>query len=303
MHEENTQVLLHEDSSIKADYAVISHTGTDNDASIVSTGSGVANDNFVAVSDVVISNANVAVKSTDAKTVSSQLSNSSVENAGTGTLTATNAANNLSGINAAAGNINLQNVDLSVQQELLSLSIAEGMTVAAHVGTQELDSADGKVNLTVASTGTATFANNSTLNADLEIKSGAKVTANGALNLNGSALTLGTGITLDGSLASKLIALPADDKLALFSGITELNFTAAEGVTYNSSATVAYNAVDTTVDLTDVFSVEGVKAGMYELTFSDDTLWASQMVVPEPATTTLSLLALAGLCARRRRKS
>ena len=78
----------------------------------------------------------------------------------------------------------------------------------------------------------------------------------------------------------------------------ELNFTAAEGVTYSSSASVAYTEP---VDFNDVFSVEGVDAGMYELTFSDGTLWASQMNIPEPATATLSLLALAGLCARRRR--
>ncbi len=303
MHGENTQVLLHEDSSIKAGYAEISHTGADDSASIVSNGDGVEIVNFVEVNAVVISNANVAVTSTEAKTVNARLSNSSITNAGTGILTATHTANNLSGIDASKGKINLQNVDLDVQQELLSLSIAEGMGVAAHVGSQEFDSTEGRAKLTVASTGTATFANNSTLNADLEIKSGAKVTADGVLNLNSSTLTLGSNITLDGTLATKLIDLPADDKLALFSGITELNFTAAEGVTYNSSASVAYNAVDTTVDLADVFTVEGVNRGMYELTFSDGTLWASQMNIPEPATATLSLLALAGLCARRRRKS
>ena len=266
---------------------------------------------FHATSDDLYSSTNTNYTITDAKVsvnkgtenveISNKLLSSELVNNGTGTLTATNEANNLSGINAAAGNINLQKVNLNIQQELLSLSIEEGMGVAAHVGTQEFDSADGRVKLTVASTGTATFANNSTLNADLEIKSGAKVIANGALDLNNSALTLGTNLTLSGTKLEEIKSLTsASQTMVLFTGVDTLtlgeqSFSMAENQVLTASDNVTLSRYFTAEDDTNLDN--------YFLGFNAAGDLYAGLVVPEPATATLSLLALAGLCARRRRKS
>ena len=168
----------------------------------------------------------------------------------------------------------------------------------ANVGTLKVsnNSAAGTI-----STSNATLAGGATINANLTLNSDGALEMNGmdgdnSVTVNGT-LTLGSRIALTGEITDALSS--GKQAIKLFSGISQLNFTATEGVTYSSSATVAYTEP---VDITHVFSVEGVEEGMYELTFSDGTLWASQMNIPEPATATLSLLALAGLAMRRRRR-
>ena len=53
------------------------------------------------------------------------------------------------------------------------------------------------------------------------------------------------------------------------------------------------------VDASTVFT--GMTAGTYNLVFANGNVSIASAAIPEPTTATLSLLALAGLCARRRR--
>ena len=111
-----------------------------------------------------------------------------------------------------------------------------------------------------------------TLDADLILEKGAILTLNGgALDLNGNNLTIEDGAIIN---AYGMDDANADGKYTLFT-----NFSASE-----QEYTVKLNGIDTIITYD---SVSG-------------TIYSSS--IPEPTTTTLSLLALAGLAMRRRRK-
>ena len=129
--------------------------------------------------------------------------------------------------------------------------------------------------------GNLTMAGNSTLDADT------------AVTLNNGTLTFNGVVNLDGAIKNALYA--GEQTVKLFTGITSL---VMNGTTYDSTARVAYNPVD----LEEVFAFDDLQEDKYQLHYSGGELFAT-LSVPEPATATLSLLALAGLCARRRRKS
>ena len=187
-----------------------------------------------------------------------------------------------------------------VQLQANSLEVTGTLSVGENVGMQITGSGATTVNTLQLNAGASISTEGALSMTNLSMGKGSSMAANETINLNGT-LTLGSGIKLTGSLLTKdaLDALGTGEKLEIFSGITQLNFMQTDGATRSSSATVAYTEP---VDFNDVFSVEGVDDGMYELTFSDGSLWASQMNIPEPATATLSLLALAGLAMRRRRR-
>ena len=131
----------------------------------------------------------------------------------------------------------------------------------------------------------------------LVLQGGATYQANGSsIDLGGSTLTLA------GSAENPFISLmleldkgytPVDTQIVLFSGVSAFN---VGGVEF-SSAETAY-----------VFSASDHLKGEYVFETTalvyDGNVGVVYLVeaVPEPATTTLSLLALAGLAARRRRK-
>lgn len=131
----------------------------------------------------------------------------------------------------------------------------------------------------------------------LMLQGGATYQANGSsIDLGGSTLTLA------GSAENPFISLmleldkgytPVDTQIVLFSGVSAFN---VGGVEF-SSAETAY-----------VFSASDYLKGEYVFETTalvyDGNVGVVYLVeaVPEPATTTLSLLALAGLAARRRRK-
>ena len=187
-----------------------------------------------------------------------------------------------------------------VQLQANNLEVTGTLSVGENVGMQITGSGAITVNTLQLNAGASISTEGALSMTNLSMGKGSSMAANETINLNGT-LTLGSGIKLTGSLLTKdaLDALGTGEKLEIFSGITQLNFMQTDGATRSSSATVAYTE---TVDFNNVFSVEGVDDGMYELTFSNGSLWASQMNIPEPATTTLSLLALAGLAMRRRRR-
>ncbi|MCI7699276.1 MAG: PEP-CTERM sorting domain-containing protein [Akkermansia sp.] len=147
------------------------------------------------------------------------------------------------------------------------------------------------------------------------------ITAGGTLTLDASAgatseqggtkglattgsLTLGSGLTLD---LLNLGKLTTNDSLKLFSGVTSLTFTQLNetGVGPSTTKTDAITIEDK-LDASTVFS--GLGKDDFWLTYTgtaDGGIVAlvAQRDVPEPTTATLSLLALMGLAARRRRKA
>ncbi len=238
-----------------------------------------------------ISNATVTVNSANATSIGNKLLGGSLANVGAGEVTATNGGNNLDKIEARGGDINLQG--LVAQGALDTLVIAEGKTVAAHTNNDPLDSIQNEATLVVANV--ATFGPRATLNANLDLRGGVTLTLDGALQM-GSGLTLHSGMTLAGSKLAELGALTFGSTVDLFTGVDTLVLEDRGSYTMGTDTLGEADAID----LHNYFS--NVQAGSYYLGYSDAGVVYAGRLVPEPATATLSLLALAGLCARRRRK-
>lgn len=235
-----------------------------------------------------ISNAEVQLSSDNAVTLGSQLENSVVKNMGAGTLKLTNAANSLSGVVAAAGDVNLQN--LAVEASLDVLDVAGGKTVGLYTGA---DTASEKAAATVS--GTAAFGAGAVLNtACLTLADGATLEMRGleagAVTLSG-ALTFGSGLQMGESLLASVGALDYGETLNLFTGLSGVNLPVAVDT---ESSRVLASSVFSNVQ-SDTLYVD------YRVIDNVGTLLVAN--VPEPTTATLSLLALAALAARRRRKA
>ena len=229
------------------------------------------------------------IKSTAANaTISNKLTNSSVENAGGGVLTVTNSANTLSGVVASAGDVTLQN--LAAHTSLNLLEIAAGRTVNAYVGTN----ADQKQGVSVAAAGTALLSGTATLNTSLTLAAGATLDMTnldaGAVTLNG-ALTFGGQVQMGEQLLAAVDAMSGWQELVLFTGLTGTSPLAA-----------APADAEGLVQASEVFS--NMQNNQVYVSYQVIDNVGSLMVVhvPEPTTTTLSLLALSALAARRRRK-
>lgn len=240
-----------------------------------------------------LSNAHVTVNSSGDTTITAQLSNSAVQNVGTGTLTVNHGDNSLTDIYAMGGDIVVMNaVNLNLQE----LEVAAGMSLSAYV--ENVASADYEAKVSVS--GKATLGLGATLNADLVIESGATLELGGAVDM-GSDLYLNSGTTLGGSLLTVLRTAEIGSRIDLFTGIDSLYFNGVKQG--NLTLSDGISAEQYFSNLTDELN------RYYYLTFDDSLAGAgvlsievSNIMVPEPTTVTLSLLALAGLAARRRRK-
>lgn len=130
-----------------------------------------------------------------------------------------------------------------------------------------------------------------TLNANLVMASGSELALAGNSLQLGSSLTLG-GVFLDDVTVQNILSLEVGSAITLFTGVDELIL---DGVSYTreleTSASVAFG----NKELAD---------SRYRLVYNGSTGGeVSVMAVPEPTTTTLSLLALTALAARRRRSA
>lgn len=130
-----------------------------------------------------------------------------------------------------------------------------------------------------------------TLNSNLILSDGATAAMSDVLTLGSNALTLDS-LTLSGTLMEALSGLTEGGKVNLFAGVSSLTLS---GTSYNSLT--SDDGMDLSLYLT------GVDAEKYYLGYENNTVYAGLIpAIPEPTTATLSLLALAGLAARRRRK-
>ncbi|MBR5888126.1 MAG: autotransporter-associated beta strand repeat-containing protein [Akkermansia sp.] len=241
----------------------------------------------VSSTDVELTDAHVTYTGGDA-TISNKLTNSSIENAGSGTLTVDNAGNTLNGVYATGGSVKLfADAELDLQE----LEIATSLSVSAYSQLNESVSEEARINVS----GTANFGMGVTLNADLVMKSGATLKVADTVQM-GSDVRLESGLKLAGAQYDTLSSLKVGEKVTLFSGVDSL---------FLSNSTVASDSItlDDRVLANEYFSN---LSSNYFLVF-DTTAGVGQgelsiAMIPEPTTATLSLLALAGLAARRRRK-
>lgn len=217
------------------------------------------------------------------QTIGSKLVGSDLVNNGTGTLTLNHAQNSLHGLDAVKGSIIVANAGSGVKN-LASLGIGNGQSVSFYTGTVAAE--DQEATLCVTTLISAGLG--STLNANLKLGEGVLLdfadTQNG-LTL-GSTLTLGSGITLTETMVN---TLHETGELVLFSGVDALTL-GTESYTGSLDGTIAADFIS------------GLGQG-YLLTYSGAANGGIVSIkAPEPATATLSLLALAALAARRKRK-
>ena len=189
-----------------------------------------------------------------------------------------------------------------------ALEVAGESTIRGHVNLQEgsvfklelgavlcLHETAGSDSANLSVSGTVLLSGASTLNAGLTLADGATLDMEnqdaGAVTLNG-ALTFGEQVTIGENLMALLEDIKTQaEGVALFTGVDSLTLP-------DVSATTTPDRVWAGVVFSNLASNQN-----YYLVYQADTGTLSIVYnVPEPATATLSLLALAALAARRRRK-
>ena len=129
---------------------------------------------------------------------------------------------------------------------------------------------------------------------DVFMLEGSALDIDGCITING-ALSLGQGLILCGEMLADIQNLQAGESLTLVGGLETLTAQMAES---------EYTAVADGQELlaADYFSNLNPDRNLVLMYNGEIGTLSMMRVIPEPATITLSLLALAGLCARRRRE-
>lgn len=172
-------------------------------------------------------------------------------------------------------------------------------------GVLELRSA-ATLNTVVMSSNTSLISGDGTIKS-LTLESGAELQADSAVAMaDGSSLSLGIGLTLNGDLLDAVKSLTGNKTVDLFTNVGTLTL-GTEVFTQGSNVLDATNAIDlskyfalVTAQTPAFLSDEQLSSGYYLGFDANGTVYAG--LIPEPTTATLSLLALAALAARRRRK-
>lgn len=247
----------------------------------------VANTTAIAESATLnLKNANASLSGVSgAGRVNSVVTTSVATAAGfTGTLAATNGTTLTDSgtgysfsVDVTQGNIILSRTEAIT---LDSVTIGNGYTLT--IGSET----DHGITLTLSHLTVA--AGGGTLQANLDLNNTETLALSGVLTLGGSVDLGDGGIALSGSL---LDGLTANSSITLFQDVDGL----------------LLNGLDFTepVSASAIFSNEALKdtdSVIYTVSYENNNVLLNARLVPEPATATLSLLALAALCARRRRK-
>lgn len=257
------------------------------------------------LSNYVLTDGHVKNTSDGDVSLAGKLTNSSVENAGDGTLKVTNAANTLSGITATQGGVEVYNSTESMSLE--ELYIAASLEVSV-VTTGEGVAFNASNEASVAVVGTAEFGDGATLKANLKMNAGSELKLGGTVHMGSSLELVSNGaeaVTLSGSLLNQVQSMKAGDTLTIFTGVDELILTHNNTSTYYAPGTLTTGSGVLASTYFENLRDTSVANTLF-MTFTNDVNGAGGdlvfEMVPEPATTTLGLLALAGLAARRRRK-
>ena len=207
---------------------------------------------------------------------------------GEGTAAINNTANVIANIRAEAGELQVFG---DTVYDLQDLQAATSAKLGFYIGVV----GDTAKEASVRVNGTATFGAGSTLNANLTMTTGSTLeVAEGGLAM-GSTLTLQEGITLGETTLERIHSLSVGESTTLFSGV--------DGLTLGNKEYASITAEDSILAAPYFSNLESNYALIYTGT-NDGSLNITMlaMSVPEPTTATLSLLALAALAARRRRK-
>ena len=286
----NTGILLDSGAelNISGKKLTITNREEEGTASLAATTSTDPGEYTINRTGYQISNAHVTYTGGDA-TINNLLTNSSIENAGSGTLKVNNAENTLSAVHATGGSVKLFS---DAELDLKELEIATSFSISAYIQLSERESEEARINVV----GTADFGKGVTLNADLVMKSGSTLMIEDTVQLSSDALRLESGLTLAGTQYDILSSLSAGGAVTIFSGIETLVLGNSDVACNAFSLNDRVQANEYFTNLSDrYFLVFDTSAGvgMGELSIAS---------MPEPTTTTLSILALAGLVARRRRR-
>ncbi|MGN0874354.1 MAG: beta strand repeat-containing protein [Akkermansia sp.] len=227
-----------------------------------------------------------------------------------GTDTALNATGGLGSSLKAAKASDGAAILLQGNQDTSTISVEEvvlagaGTITALNEGGQYVEVKAAKVQI---GAGGGSLSGNLSINTGgtltLDASAGAAIEQGGTKGLSTTgSLTLGSGLTLD---LLNLGKLTTNDSLKLFSGVTSLTYTKLDE-SGSGTTTTATDAITTgAIDASTVFSGLGKDDFWLTYTGSADggiVALVAQRDVPEPTTATLSLLALMGLAARRRRR-
>ncbi|MCI7699806.1 MAG: hypothetical protein MSQ05_10515 [Akkermansia sp.] len=233
--------------------------------------------------------------SSERKATQSVTLGTGADNAFTGTLEATKGQLNvtaktvqlLAGLKANGGNIDVMNAtSLSVTDMVIGDNATVG--VYSEADTESSLNIYGSVN----SKASLTIGSDATLKANLSV-------CYAKLTFNGGPLTMGSTLTLFDEGSSELLGIDLTTVtatgLTLFTGVD--GFSIGHGLVSADAVTID--------DAHDIFG--NLTAGAYSLKYTGgkdgDVLLIANNPTPEPTTATLSLLALMGLAARRRRKA
>ena len=213
--------------------------------------------------------------------------NGGVVKSGAGTLHLNNASNDLDSVVVQGG---VARIHGAAQYSLITLQAGADTEVGFYAGST-LDTGSKSI---VSVSDSALLVSSAVLNMNLELAENATLEVAGlagstGITLNGT-LTLGGQVMMGTNLMADVLKLGVGQSLCLFSG---------EGL----SVTLGDVALTGMVQLGDCFAeVEHLDNYCVSYTSVGNTGCLEIVYVPEPATTTLSLLALTALAARRRRK-
>ena len=164
----------------------------------------------------------------------------------------------------------------------------ESLTLGSGVSFGAFKTAESRIaatsNETTLSLSNLTVGKGATLNANIVLSKDSILSMEGCLTM-GSSVALASGMSIDLS-ADLLTLLYQGEAIDLFASVDSLTLDGLN-IGHDTITEVSFN-VD---DMVQTFDMAYSNAGTVSIT-----------LVPEPATATLSLLALAGLAARRRRK-
>ena len=241
-----------------------------------------------------ISNAKVTVSGTSSTIIDNKLTDTAIVNNATKTLVIRNGGNTLSGVEASKGDIDVRNYTAQTLDELL---IADGRTVGFFAG----DNTIVEATITIATA--AQFGKNTTLLANFELQSGATLMMTDTVSM-GSDIILNEGAILEGDaykaaftltdIGTSIVLFDSVDTLILQKGEESTSYLAGELTTDSQVLASTYFKNLKRNDLYITFNTEA--EGQVCITMGE------AYVIPEPATATLSLLTLAALAARRRRR-
>ncbi len=241
-----------------------------------------------------LTNVHLASTAAAEKTLTNKLINSSVENAGSGKLTVSNTDNTLTDIYATGGDLTV--LQAATGLDINELVVGDKLAMAAYTGTEQAEVQEADVIVRTS----ASFGSGAKLNANLTLASGSELSVAEGGVLLGSTLTLQQGLTLDESTMKRVSSLSVGESQVLFTGVDTLRLATSateyqelSGTNSSLLASTYFHELSSDYRLSYTVSEDYANGGTLSLTLA---------AIPEPTTTTLSLLALSALAIRRRRK-